>query len=361
MEKKKVNKLMVLLFLLLISFIFLSMIRHFLLVILLAGIFAGLATPVYKKFYKLYKGKKTLASLTTLILFLLIVLIPLLTLLGIVTNQAFQVAQSVTPYVKKQLSEPAAFSNALKSLPFYEQIEPYKEVIYKEAGKIVERGSKFLINSVSTVTMETVNAVFMIFVFLYTMFFFLMDGNKILKKILYYLPLESKDEKKMLDKFTSVARATLKGVAIIGVIQGALAGAAFAVVGIKSAVFWGTIMTVLSIIPAVGAGIVWVPASIILAAGGHYGKALGLFLFCALIVGFIDNFLRPRMVGKDTQMHDLFIFFSTFGGLAMFGILGFIVGPIIAALFITIWEIYGEVFKDILPKIKAKSDSVNNG
>ena len=154
----------------------------------------------------------------------------------------------------------------------------------------------------------------------------------------------------MLGKFTSVTRATLKGTAVIGVIQGALAGLAFAVVGIPSAVFWGTIMMVLSIIPAIGSGLVWMPASIILIATGHTAKGIGLALFCGLIVGSLDNILRPRLVGKDTQMPDLLIFLSTLGGIAFFGVMGFIIGPIIAALFVTIWEIYGEVFKDVLPK-----------
>jgi predicted PurR-regulated permease PerM len=182
------------------------------------------------------------------------------------------------------------------------------------------------------------------------MYFFLIDGDKLIDKILYYVPLEEKDERRMLDKFTSVTRATLKGTAVIGVIQGALAGLAFAVVGIPSSVFWGTIMMVLSIIPAIGSGLVWMPASIILIATGHPVKGIGLALFCGLIVGSLDNILRPRLVGKDTKMPDLLIFLSTLGGIAFFGVMGFIIGPIIAALFVTIWEIYGEVFRNVLPE-----------
>ena len=108
-------------------------------------------------------------------------------------------------------------------------------------------------------------------------------------------------------------------------------------------------MVVLSIIPGIGTGLIWVPAAVILAAGGSWAKGIGLAIFCGAIVGSIDNFLRPRMVGQDTKMPDLLIFLSTMGGLLMFGILGFIIGPIIAALFVTVWEIYGVVFKDLLP------------
>jgi predicted PurR-regulated permease PerM len=130
-----------------------------------------------------------------------------------------------------------------------------------------------------------------------------------------------------------------------------LAGIAFWLVGIPSAVFWGTIMAVLSIIPGIGTALIWGPAVIILATGGNFLKAGGLGIFCALVVGSIDNLLRPILVGKDTQMHELMIFFGTLGGIIMFGIMGMIIGPIVAALFIIIWEIYGVAFKDILPQV----------
>jgi predicted PurR-regulated permease PerM len=109
-------------------------------------------------------------------------------------------------------------------------------------------------------------------------------------------------------------------------------------------------MTVLSIIPALGSALVWLPASIILAVGGSYFKGLGLALFCGLVVGSLDNVLRPRLVGKDTQMHGLMIFLSTIGGIALFVLMGFVIGPIVAALFVTVWDIYEEAFKDFLPK-----------
>ena len=221
--------------------------------------------------------------------------------------------------------------------------------------------SGFLINGLSSATLGTVNFIFMVLVLLYTMYFFLMDGRKLLVKILYYLPLEDRDEQQLLEKFTSVTRATLKGTAVIGILQGGLAGLAFAFVGIPSALFWGLIMVVLSIIPGIGTALVWGPAAIILGAGGSLAKAIGLVLFCALAVGSIDNVLRPKLVGKDTQMHELMIFLGTLGGIMMFGVVGFIIGPIVAALFVTVWEIYGVAFKSVLPEVLAfSSDTRQN-
>ena len=345
--------MVLLLLLLFISALFLTMIRQFLMAIFLAGIFSALATPLYRWLRKKFGGRRVLASLVTLLLIIFVVLLPLSGLLGIVTAQAIKVGESVAPWVQKQLSTPMAFTDLLQKIPFYEQIEPYREPIFKKAGELVGHISSLLINSLRSFMGGTVNFLFMFFIWLYTMFFFLIDGKSLLNKIMYYLPLDDQEEQLMLARFTEVTRATLKGTAVIGILQGGLAGIAFAVVGIQASAFWGTVMAVLSIIPGIGTALVWVPAAIILAAGGHYIKAAGLTIFCGLVVGSIDNLLRPRLVGKDTQMHELMILFGTLGGIVMFGIVGIIIGPIIAALFVTIWEIYGEVFSQYLPKVRS--------
>ncbi len=351
MNRESVNKFVLIILVLFISAIFFCMIRSFLMAIFLAGIFSALSHPLYHRLERSFRGRRSLASVATIFLIVILILLPLAGLLGIVTTQAIRVGESVTPWIQKRLSEPDIFSDLLSSIPLYERIEPYNDLILKKTGELVGTISSYLINSLSSATLGTVNFLFMIFILLYCMFFFLMDGDKLLSKILYYLPLQDHDERRMLEKFTSVTRATLKGTAVVGILQGSMAGLAFWGVGIHSAVFWGAIMAVLSIIPGIGTALVWGPAAIILAAGGHYAKAIGLVLFCALVVGSLDNFLRPRLVGKDTQMHELLIFFGTLGGIALFGVLGIIIGPIVAALFMTVWEIYGAVFRDILPEV----------
>jgi predicted PurR-regulated permease PerM len=124
-----------------------------------------------------------------------------------------------------------------------------------------------------------------------------------------------------------------------------LNGLAFWVVGIDGPIFWGTVMTVLSIIPGIGGALVWVPAAIILAVTGELARAIGLVAFCGIVVGTIDNVMRPRLVGRDTELHDLMIFFSTLGGLSLFGVTGFILGPLLAALFVTAWDMFGVTFQ----------------
>ena len=275
-------------------------------------------------------------------------------LVGIIVAQAIDVGQSIAPWIKQTIEQPDRLSAYLQHLPFYEELTPYREVILEKAGKLVEMISKWVVGGLSHATVGTANFLFMSFVFLYTMYFFQMDGGKLIRKILYYLPLTSDDENLMLEKFTSVTRATLKGTLLIGILQGGLAGGAFAVVGIDNAVFWATIMAVLSIIPSVGSALVWFPAAIFLIMQGSTAAGIGLLLFCGVLVGSLDNVLRPILVGKDTKMHELMIFFGTLGGIMMFGIAGIFIGPLVASLFVTIWELYGVAFRDYLPEVHRK-------
>jgi predicted PurR-regulated permease PerM len=196
-----------------------------------------------------------------------------------------------------------------------------------------------------------------LFVMAYAMFFFFRDGRKIIDKIFYYMPLNHEDEERLLERLRSVTRATIKGTLVIGIIQGALAGLAFWVAGIDGAAFWGTMMAVLSIVPGIGAALVWVPAVIYLFITGQTITAVLLLAWCAAVVGTIDNILRPALVGKDAQMPDLLILIGTLGGLFLFGPIGFIVGPIVCALFLTVWEIYGTTFKSILPPVRRSNKS----
>src|SRR4029450_6144313 len=196
-----------------------------------------------------------------------------------------------------------------------------------------------LVNAISATTVATAVFFFQFVVMLYTMFFFLLGGPGLLRGVLAYLPLTEGDKERMIERFVSVTRATLKGSGLIGIAQGTLSGLAFWAVGIDGALFWGAMMAVLSIIPGIGGALVWVPTAVVLAATGQVWRGIGLAAFCALVVGSVDNVLRPILVGHDTQMHELMIFFSTLGGLLLFGAMGVILGPILPALFLTVWEV----------------------
>jgi predicted PurR-regulated permease PerM len=336
-----------------ISIIFLLMIRRFLLAILLAGIFSAIAQPLYKRLLKWFRGHQAPASIFTILIVLLVIVIPLTGFLGIVASQAVNVTQSVGPWVQEQISQPGQIDRLLNKVPYFEKLQDYRELIFTKLGELAANTGTFLVNSVTAATRGTVSFLLSLFIMLYAMFFFLIDGRTILNKILYYMPLGPKEENRMVDKFISVTRATIKGTLVIGLIQGTLAGLAFFVAGIGGAAFWGTIMAVLSIIPGVGAALVWIPGVVYLFVIGKPAAAVLLAVWCILVVGTVDNILRPRLVGKDTKMSDLLILLSTLGGILLFGAVGFIIGPIVAALFVTVWEIYGITFKDLLPPVSS--------
>jgi predicted PurR-regulated permease PerM len=327
---------------------FVAMIREFLLTILLAAIFAGLSYPVYRWVLGRVHGRQGLASIATLLLLLALVMAPLLAVLGAGAREALRVTETIRPRLQQLIAQPGEFDRRLRALPGYHRIEPYRAQILTKAGELVGGTSAFLFAALSATTVATALFMFHFFVLLYTMYFFLTGGPGLLAGILAYLPLTEADKQRMVGKFVSVTRATLKGTILIGAAQGFLGGLAFWAAGIDGAIFWGTVMTVLSIIPGIGGALVWVPAAIVLMATGQIWQGIALALFCALIIGSVDNVLRPLLVGQDIKMHELLIFFSTLGGLMFFGAMGFILGPILAALFVTAWEMFGTAFRTVL-------------
>jgi predicted PurR-regulated permease PerM len=350
-DQEKVRRIFLIILLVLVSAVFVAMIRRFLVVLVLAAILSALASPVYRRFLRVWRGRKTLASASTLVILLGLVGIPFAGFLAIVVAEAIQVTQRVGPWIQTTLHDPRGVAALLARIPGYALIEPYQDVLLTKAGEVVQTMGGLVVQSVTAVGRVTFTFFFNLILLLYAMFFFLMDGKAILDKMLTYLPLPHEDEMRMVEKFVSVTRATLKGTLIIGAGQGTLGGLGFAVAGIEAPVFWGTVMAVFSLIPGAGTAIVWVPACIVLGAMGKTTAALVLAAYFALVVGSVDNILRPRLVGKDTQMHELFILLGTLGGIFLFGAVGFIIGPIMAALFVTLWDMYGVAFRDLLPGV----------
>jgi predicted PurR-regulated permease PerM len=352
MKQAIINKTTLLGLVILISALFLSMIHQFLMAIFMAGLFSAMVMPAHRLLTQKMGGRENLASVLTLLAIILLVLTPLTILITLVVAQAIEIGQSVTPWVQTFINEPTTLTTYLEKIPYYQEILPYRDVIVQKAGELVGIVSAFLIDSLSSFTKVTIDALFSSIIMLYVMFYFLTMGDVLLRKILYFLPLDDLNEQLLLNRFTSVTRATVKGTLIIGIMQGTICGIAFAIAGIGGPVFWGSLMAVMSIVPAFGTAIIWFPALVILALAGNFTGVIVLAILCGAVAGNLDNIIRPRLVGKDTEMHDLFVLFGTLGGLSMFGLLGIIIGPIIAALFITIWEIYGVAFKDYLPDVE---------
>ena len=342
-----------------ISLLFLVVIRRFLLAVLLAAVFAGLAYPLYRWMVRRVRGRRALASVLTILLLLLLVALPLAGFLTLVASEAVQVSQGAGEWFQEQSGRLDDLRALVERIPFAARLLPESESLAEQFREVAGRTGGALMGTVAAATRGTLSFFLQLFVLLYAMFFFLLDGPALLRRILYYIPLDPAEEEALLERFVSVTRATLKGSLLIGVIQGATAGLAFWVAGVPGPAFWGTVMVVLSVIPALGAALVWVPAVVYLFLVGKVAAGVGLFVWCAVVVSTIDNFLRPRLVGRDARMSDLLILLSTLGGIFVFGAVGFIVGPIIAALFVSIWHIYGETFSDWLPAVPQKVGAVH--
>lgn len=346
----------VLLLVVAVSALFLAVTWPFLKPLLLGAILSGLCRPLYRWVTQLLGGRRSLAAVVTLIVLFILVAGPLSAFLGIVVQQAINVSNQAIPWIRQYFGSGSTFNAhdwLVHRFPALAHHVPSQEQILENLGKALNALVAFLVAGASRMTTGTALFLLNLFVMIYAMFFFLRDGERILEKICYYMPLSHEDEVLMLQRFASITRATVKGTLAIGVMQGALAGTAFWVAGIEGAAFWGTLMAILSIVPGIGAALVWIPAVIYLFISGHALAGTLLLVWCSAVVGTIDNILRPILVGKDAQMPDLLILIGTLGGLFLFGPIGFIIGPVVCGLFLTIWDIYGATFKDILPPVKS--------
>ena len=346
----------VLLLVLGVSLLFLAVTWPFLKPLLLGAMLAGLSHPLYQWVTRLLRGRRSLAAVLTLLILFLVVAGPVSAFIGVVVKQALGVSNQALPWVQEHLGSASAFNThdwLVHRFPKLADYVPEQEKIAAGVARLAQATGSFLVGGATQLTAGTASFLLNLFVMLYAMFFFLRDGGMIIERIFYYTPLDHEDEMRVLERLTSVTRATIKGTLVIGMIQGTLAGIGFWGAGIDGAAFWGTIMAVLSVVPGIGAALIWVPAVIYLFISGQSWSALLLFTWCAAVVGTIDNVLRTRLVGKDTKMPDLLILIGTLGGLFFFGPIGFIVGPLVCGLFLTVWDIYGTTFKDILPPVQS--------
>ncbi len=347
--KEQFRKRFVLVLTLAYAVMFLAMIGGFVEALLLAAVFSGILYPLYCWLQQKLGGRNTLASLTTLVIALVAMIVPLMFLLGLVAEQAIEVTDEVQPWIEQELSKSDQYQDELPSwIPFADKLEPYREKITTKVAEFAGNIGVYLASSLAKLSEGTMVFFLNLFVMLYAIFFFLIHGPSLLDKLLSYMPLSRTDHEKMLSVGLSVSRATVKGTLVIGLIQGALGGLGFAVAGIDAAVFWAAIMAVLSVLPGIGATLVWAPAVVYLLMTDQTLAGLGLLVWSAGVVGTVDNFLRPVLVGRDTQMPDLLILLSTLGGLMLFGAAGLVLGPILAALFMTVLAIYSRVFADWL-------------
>jgi len=331
-----------------LSIAMLYLVYPFIYPIFWAAVIAIMFYPIFEWVHKHLKSR-SMSSALLLLGVILVIFIPLTLLSLLLVNESVELYNSVSKSGIFQVDAEGASRYIEKTA-----LAPYADTIRTEwtnyASQATRSISNYLFSAIKNITQNSLRFFFMAFIMLYTLFYFFKDGERMLKKLMKLCPLGDRYEKMLFEKFTSTTRATLKSTFLLGGLQGILGGLMFWFTGIQGALVWGVIMAALSIIPVLGSFIVWLPAGIIMLAFGSLWQGLVILLFGSIVIGNIDNILRPVMVGKDIQMHPLLVLFSTLGGILAFGVTGFIIGPIIAALYMAMVSIYHHYYKTELEK-----------
>jgi predicted PurR-regulated permease PerM len=340
--KDAIRHLFFLLLLLAVTAAFFGLIQPFFMAVFWAVVFSITFRRMFRIIRWKWRGRSNLAAFATLSIILLAVVIPTILILLSLVDQGEQVYRRVE----------SGEWNAMAAVDYIDERMPLIKEQLAKVGLTPERiradltsfGGKVanaLANQALSYTQDAVTLTAQFFLMLYILYFFLRDGHLIVREIVNVVPLGNRQEYAIVHRFSNVVRATLRGTVIVAIVQGGLGGLMFAVLGIEGALFWGVVMTLLSLLPIGGSAIVWGPTALVLLAQGAYGRGIAMILIGSILIGTVDNFLRPMLVGRDTKLPDYLILLATLGGIAWFGLSGFVLGPVIAALFVTCWEMAG--------------------
>jgi len=321
-------------------YLFYKVLSPFLVPIAWSAVLSITFYPVYKIMLKLIK-RQWAASLITLLIILTIIICPFIYILNALMNEitiAYNTIEKEGIGIVTKIQENPIF------IAFLEKVGSYIGKDAVDLNGLAIKGLKtigsYIAGHVSQLFTNVVAFVASFVIMCLTIYYFLKDGDKLAGYLKGLLPFSEEQKENLEIKIKEMVVAAIYGGVAVGIIQGSFGGAAFLVLGISSPVLWGTAMAIFSLVPLLGTFIIWGPASIILILNGSYIKGMALFLFGFLIIGTIDNILKPLIIGGRTKLHTLLIFFSVLGGIEFFGFIGFILGPIIAVLYLSLLEIY---------------------
>lgn len=307
-----------------------------------AAVLAIIFAPIQRRLVRALHGRANVASLITLVFVLVLVILPMTLVTMSLIREGMNLYESIR---SGRINFGMYFQQAVDALPPYVRdllagfnVENLSDVQDKLSASAVQT-SQFVATRALSIGQNTAHMVIGFGIMLYLLFFLLRDGPQLSRRLRLAVPLSDEHKQHLIKKFTTVVRATVKGNIAVAVVQGVLGGIAFAFLGIQGALLWGAVMAFLSLLPAIGAALIWLPVAIYFLLTGEVAKGCILIAFGVVVIGLVDNFLRPILVGKDTQMPDYVVLISTLGGMALFGLNGFVIGPLVAALFIAAWDL----------------------
>jgi predicted PurR-regulated permease PerM len=325
--------------------------RVFLLPLLLAAIAAALFYPLNRALLKGLKGRSTLAALVSVVIFCLIILVPIGLLGYLVTQNVIEVTRLVNRNVPQIKSWLQSVESWIATLPFVRGQRISTLIDSAKLINIIQRAGTTLVEGATSLAGNLARFSLLFFVFIYSLFFLIRDGEKALLSVSEAIPLPKEDRMAIIDKFVSVSRATLKSTFLIGGIQGTVGTILFLALGIPGAVLFGVLFLVLAAIPGLGPAVIWLPTTVILFALGRYLHGVFMLVIGAGVLPVVDYLLRPRLVGKDTQLHPLLVVIGVLGGVAVFGIWGLLFGPLAMSVAVTLVTIFKRIFKGELEEI----------
>lgn len=299
--------------------------------------------PLQRRVARRLGNRHGVAAVLTLAVIVLIVILPL-SLLGVSITQ--EVAAFVAKLRSGNVDIGSYFGRLHAIMPAWAQnmlerlgVGTFADLQNELTSALAQSASAIPVR-VLTAGQLTLNWVLSFFLMLYLMFFLLRDGDTLGSAIVEAIPLADKHKQLLAQRFVQAIRATIRGNIVVALVQGVLGGLAFWVLGITGALLWGTVMAVLSLLPSIGAALVWGPVAIYLVVNGALWQGVALGVWGLLVIGLIDNVLRPSLVGKDIHLPDYAVLFATVGGIGLFGISGFVLGPVIAAMFLAAWKLF---------------------
>ncbi len=327
--------------LVLVTALFFFLLKPFFGAVFWACVVGLLFFPLQQRFLQLWNNRPTLAALSSLVVVITIGVIPTLFVLVSFFQEGaalYQRLQSGDIDIGQRIEQIRQAFPAIQAL--MDRLNLDLTQFKAQLSNAAIAASRFIAQNAMQFGQDAVQWVVSLGLMLYLTFFTLRDGSGLVAQLARALPLGDERERLLFAKFAEVTRATVKGNLVVAVVQGSLGGIIFWILGIPAPLLWGVIMTLLSLIPMVGAGLIWGPVAIYLFATGSWIQGLVLIGFGAGVIGLVDNFLRPILVGRDTKLPDYLVLLSTLGGFVLFGINGFVMGPLLAALFVAFWEIF---------------------
>lgn len=299
--------------------------------------------PLYLRLLAALDNRPNLASLATVVIVLLIVVLPLLLIAVAIVQEATALVASIQSgdmalqdLLQTVLGVLPQWSTSLLTRFGLTDLEAIQAGIVSALGGWVQAMGP----QVFSIGQSAVNVFISLFAMLYLTFFLFRDGETLIGHLKSAAPFRPALKDALLARFTLVVRATVKGDILVAMVQGGLGGLGFWVLGIHPTILWTVLMSFLALLPVFGAALVWLPFAIYFLATGAILQGVGLLVYGVLVVGLVDNFMRPLLVGKATKMPEFVVLISTLGGVATFGLQGFITGPVVAAMFIAVWSTF---------------------